>query len=363
MSRMFRVVSLPFLLSIAATGGCTQKQEDTPPPPRAARVMEIDPRPAPLAEAEGTGRIAARNTASVGFLVAGRLTERSVDVGASVKAGDLVARIDPTDFQNKVTAAQAQVAAAQAQLAQASPQEARIKTLLGQGFATRQQYEVALQGLQGAQAQLEGAQANLKLAQDQLKYTQLLAPTEGVITATGADVGQVVSAGQTIVEIAQSGDRDAVFDIAPRQVAYAQIGMKVKVWLQDKPSEQTTGSLSEIAPNADPVTGTYQVKVSLPDAPPDMLLGVIVVGHADVGSAELVRIPSTAMLQTGDAPQVWIVSGPDGTVARRQVEVLRYDTGSVLISKGLGKGDLVVVAGVNSLADGQKVAIQKVATQ
>lgn len=351
------------LSGLAVAGGCTPEDENNEaPPPRAVRVLEIDPQQVPLA-AEATGRIEARNTASVGFLVAGRLVERSVDTGATVKAGDLIARIDPTDFQNKVTAAQAQVSAARANVDQATPQEARLRKLLGEGFTTRAQYEAAQQALQGAQAQLEGARANLKLAEDQLKYTQLLAPTDGVVTATGTDPGQVVSAGQMIVQIAQQGDREAVFAVAPRQVAYAHAGMPVKVWLQDRPDEATTGSVREIAPNADPVTGTYDVKVSLPNAPDAMRLGAIVVGHAEVPGGLMVRIPSAALLQTAAEPQVWVVAVPDDVVKKRTVKVLRYDADSVVLADGLEKGDLLVIAGVNSLADGQKVSLQKVAAR
>lgn len=354
----FLALTIPLIII-----GCTKEEAETPPPPRAVRVIEVEPQQTPLATAQGTGRIQARTTSDVGFLVAGRLTERSVDTGTTVKAGDLMARIDPTDFQNKVTAAQAQVSAAQASVEQATPQEARIKKLLDEGFATRQQYESAQQALQGAQAQLGGAQANLKLAEDQLKYTQLLAPTDGVVTATGPDVGQVVSAGQMIVQIAQHGEREAVFDVAPQQVTYAHTGMSVKVWLQDKPEEATTGTVREIAPNADPITGTYEVKVSLPDAPDDMRLGAIVVGHAEVPGGNMVRIPSTALLQTGTQPQIWLVSLPDNTVKKQSVKVLRYDTDNVVLTQGVEKGDLVVIAGVNSLADGQKVSPQKVAAQ
>lgn len=343
--------------------GCTEESAEIPQPPRAVRVMEIEPQQIPLATAQGTGRIEARTTSDVGFLVAGRLLENRVTTGAAVAVGDLIARIDPTDFQNKATAAEAQVSAAQANVDQASPQEARFKKLLGDGFATRQQYEAAQQGLQGAQAQLSGAQANLKLAEDQLKYTQLLAPTSGIITATGPDVGQVISAGQMIAQIARDGERDAVFAVAPQHVGYAHTGMSVKVWLQDKPNEVTTGTIREIAPNADPVTGTYGVKVSVPDAPDGMRLGAIVIGHAEVPGGIMVRIPSTALLQTATEPQVWVVSTPDNKVKKRPVKVLRYDADSIVLADGLEKGDLLVIAGVNSLSEGQKVSLQKVAAQ
>ncbi|WP_157019526.1 efflux RND transporter periplasmic adaptor subunit [Mesorhizobium xinjiangense] len=351
------------LSGLLVAAGCSEQEEAAPAPPRAVRVMEINPAESPLASVEGTGRIEARTTSDVGFLVTGRLIERRIDTGDVVKTGDLLARIDPTDYQNRLTAAAAQVTSARAGVDQATPQEARMKKLLDDGFTTRQQYESALQALQGAQASLESAEANLKLAQDQLKYTQLVAPTDGVITQTGADVGQVVSAGQMVVQLARHGEREAVFAVAPRHVPYAHTGMPVSVWLQGKPSEMTRGEIREIAPDADPTTGTYNVKVSLPDAPDDMRLGAIVVGRAEVPGGLFVRIPTSALLQTGDTPAVWVASEADGTVARRPVDVLRYETDGVIIKGGIEKGDLVVVAGVNSLAEGQHVSVQKVAVQ
>lgn len=356
--RHARILLLAPLLLLSA---CFEDEKSAPPPPRAARVMEVIPQAAPLAEAEGAGHIEARNTADVGFLVAGRVIALPVDVGTTVKAGDLIARIDPVDFQNRLTAAQAQVATAQAAVDQAAPEEDRIRKLLDQGFATRAQHDEAQQALQTANAQLDGAHANLKIAEDQLKYTQLLAPVAGVVTTKGGQVGQVVAAGQMIVEIAQNGQLDAVFAVTARNVGYAHAGMPVKIWLQDTPSVTATGEVREIAPNADPVTGTYEVKVALADPPAQMRLGAIIMGRAEIPGGRLVRIPATALLQTGAAPQVWVVKQPGDTVTKRPVKVLRYDADGVLLSEGLNQGDLVVVAGVNSLADGQAVSLQKVA--
>lgn len=352
------LLTIGFLSILAA---CEDKAA-TPTPPRTARVVEIDPQDTSLS-AEASGQIQARYTSNVGFLVGGRLISRDVDLGAMVKAGDLLARIDPVDFQNKQVAAQSQVSAATADVTQTSAQEERYRKLLADGYTTQADYDKALRALQNAQASLQGAQANLRLADDQLKYTQLVAPTDGAITQTGADPGQVVMSGQMIVQIAQLNEREAVFSVAPQRVGYAHVGLPIKVWLQDQPSVWVEGTVREIAPNADPVTGTYTVKISLPKAPASMRLGTIVVGRAEVNGGVMTRVPVGALLQTGDRPQVWVVSQPGNKVEKRVVSVVRYDQDAVTISDGLKKGDLVVVAGVNSLADGQAVSPQKVAVQ
>ena len=345
-------------MSVLLLAACTEERHPTPALPRAVRVIEADPR-AIGHSAQASGQIQPRYTSNVGFLVAGRLVSRNVDLGAVVKTGDLLARIDPVDFQNKIVAAQSQVAAAQADLDLATPEEARLRKLLNEGYTTRVRYEQALSALEGAKARMEGAQANLRLADDQMKYATLLAPTDGVVTATGADPGQVVSAGQMIVQIAKLEEREAVFAVSPQDAALAHPGMPVEVWLQDKPEERVSGTIREIAPSADPTTGTYTVKVTLPHPSPDMRLGAIVVGEATVAGGIVTRIPATALLQTGERPEVWVVSQSDSAVRKRPVKVLRYDADSVTVSEGLAKGDLVVIAGVNSLADGQKVALQR----
>ena len=132
---------------------------------------------------------------------------------------------------------------------------------------------------------MQAAEANLRIAQNQLGYTQLLAPNDGVVTATGADPGQVVEAGQMVVEISRDAEREAVFAVAGADVARATPGMPVKVWLQAQPEVAVTGSVREISPVADSTTGTYEVRISLPSAPREMRLGAIVVGRAEAEGA------------------------------------------------------------------------------
>ncbi|MCB1498688.1 MAG: efflux RND transporter periplasmic adaptor subunit [Bauldia sp.] len=348
------------VLTVVALAGC--KPEEPPPaPPRAARVIEAQPAPLMLS-AEGSGTINSRTTTTIGFLVAGRMNAREVDVGSKVAVEEVIATIDPTDFQNQLDAAAGQVDAAQASVTQTSAEEAAKRQLLKEGFTTQAEYNDALRAYQTAQADLASAQANLRLAQDQLRYTTLKSPVAGVVTRTGADPGQVVQAGQMIVEIADDGALDAVFSV-PAQIAnLAKIGGKVSIWLQQNPDVKVIGSVRQISPNADPTTGTYTVKVALENPPAEMRLGSLVRGRAEQLGSDVVSIPPKALVQTGDEPQVWIVSA-DGKVHLTPVTVARYDTDAVMISKGIAQGDLVVIAGVNSLAEGQVVTIEKVTPQ
>lgn len=362
--RRFRRLAVALALlggAAAILSACTEEKPE-PLPPRTVRTLLVEPKPLQLS-GSGSGTIQARYVNNVGFLVSGRLLSRAVDVGAIVKLGDPLARIDPVDYQSKLTAAQSQVSSAQAGLDQAIGEEGRFKQLLANGFTPQARYDQALKDLQTAQANMMGAQANLKLAKDQLGYTDLKAPTAGVVTEVGANVGQVVQAGEMVVQLSSYDDRDGVFAISVLNIARAKVGMKVKVWLQAKPSITVEGAVREIAPNADPITGTYTVKVTLDNPPPEMFIGAVVVGEVSFEGKVVVTLPSSAILQTGDKPSVWLVTSPDNIVKKVPVEIDQYDEQTVSVVGGLQKGDIVVMAGVNSLAEGQKVAVEKAAAQ
>ena len=346
----------PFLCVCVAclyVAGCSKEQTAEPAAPRPARIAVVAPHKLALV-AQGAGRIQSRYVSPVGFEVGGRLVSRDVDIGAIVKKGQKLAELSAVDYRNKVTAAEADLAAAQAARVQTAAQEERYNILLGKGFTTRAIYDDALRSLRSAEASVKSTEANLRIAQNQLGYTQLLAPDDGVVTATGADPGQVVAAGQMILEISRNAERDAVFAVASEHVARAKPGMPVNVWLQGRPEVAVIGSIREISPEADSTTGTYQVKVALPSPLPEMRLGAVVVGRVESEGQEVTSLPATALLQSGDQPQVWVV-GIEGKVQRREVELLEFGADLVVVSRGLSSGEKVVTAGVNSLADGQFV--------
>jgi len=346
-------LSATMLVTLAS---CSKEKTEPPPPPRTVRVLQIHLEGGGL-RGEASGVIDSRYNAQVGFLVAGRMIERKADIGMTVSKGDVLAQLDATDYKNKLAAAQSKISAAQSEVAQAGPQEARLNKLLKQGYTTQLNYDRALRSLNSAKAHLEEAQANLRLAQDQVGYTTLKADTSGAVTAVGADPGQVVNAGQMIVQISQVDAREGVFAVSERAISVIRPGFTIRVVLQSDPAIAVDGSVREISPTADPVTGTYTVKVSLPNAPDAMRLGAVVTGTAEVKGEPVAVIPTGALLQSGSQPAVWVVSAKEKAVHRQPVKVLRFDADTVTLSKGLKEGDLVVTAGVNWLAEGQKVSL------
>ena len=332
---------------------CSEEKTAESEAPRPARIVTVTPKQLGLV-AQGAGRIEARYVSPVGFEVGGRLVSRHVDIGDVVKKGQKLAELSATDYENKVTAAQSDVAAAKAVLAQAAAQEKRKSILLSKGFAPRAMYDDALQSLKSAEATVEATEANLRIAQNQLSFTQLVATDDGVVTATGADPGQVVTAGQMIVELSRNAEYEAVFAVSEDHVSHAKLGMEVQVWLQGRPEVATSGIIREISPEADSSTGTYEVRVSLPSPPAKMRLGAVVIGRVELEGQQVISLPTSALLQSGDKPQVWVI-GNDGKVHRRSVELLEFDTDTFAVSRGISTGEKVVIAGVNSLADGQLV--------
>ena len=344
-------------ISCVCIAGCSEETITSPPAARPARIAVVKVHKLTVV-AQGAGRIQSRHVSPVGFEVGGRLISRDVDLGAVVKKGQKLAELSALDYQNKVTVAEGELGTSKAMLAQAVPHEKRYLILLTDGWTTRAVYEEALKSLQSAQAQVKASEANLRIAQDQLSYTQLLAPDDGVITAAGADPGQVVAPGQMIVEVSRNDELEAVFAVAGAHIARATLGMPVEVSLQDQPQVAVTGSIREISPEANGATGTYQVRVALPSAPPDMRLGAVVVGRVKDDGPQVATLPASALLQSGDKPQVWVVD-KDGSVHRRTVELLEFDTDSVVVSRGLSAGEKVVTAGVQSLAEGQFVTSEE----
>lgn len=335
---------------------CKEQASKPTAAPRLVRATMVTPNALSAAN-DTVGDIEPRRTGNLGFQVGGRLIERLVDTGATVRKGDVLARLDAADQRNRILSAEAQVRAAQASVDQAVPLEARYRQLLSGGVTTPQRYEETKKQLQRSTDELADARAQLAFAQDQLAYTQLTAANDGVVLSTGADPGQVVSAGQMVVQVADPNEREGVFAVSDAVIGLVTVGMPVRVRLKSDPSIFTIGPVREVAPNADPVTRTYAVRVTLLTPPDAMRLGAIVVGRPEVEAQQVIRIPSAALLQTGETPAVWVVEGAGHEVRKRPVKVLRFDTETILIAEGLGKGDIVVTAGVNSLADGQKVRL------
>ena len=304
-----------------------------------------------------TGHIQAQDEVSLAFRVPGRMTERLVNIGDRVEPGQVLAKLDPQDEQNALRSVRANLAAAQAQLSHARYAFERQQELLQKGFTPRAQYDMAQRDLRHAQSQVDDAEAQLKIASDRVSFTVLEADGGGTVTARGAEPGEVVQAGQMIVQLARQGGRDAVFDVPALLLRSAPSDPEVTIRLTDDPAVRAVGRVREVAPQADPVTRTFEVKVSLTDPPAAMRLGSTVTGSIHLDSEAVIAIPASALTRTLQQPAVWIVDPSNLTVSMRTVDLLRYDPGTVVISHGLDIGDIVVTAGVQSLHPGQKVRL------
>ena len=304
-----------------------------------------------------TGQIQAQNQANLAFRIGGRVIERRVSVGDTVSPGEVVARIESMDPQNSLRSAQADLAAGEATLVQARNNEARYRALVASGVISRAQYDDAQQQLAAAESRVASAQAAVRTARDTVAYTELHSDVAGVVTAKGAEAGEVVQAGQMVVQVAQKGGKDAVFNVPAILMRETGRDPTVAIALADDPSITATGHVREVSPQADPVTGTYLVKVGLDNPPDTMRLGATIIGSVTLSPQPVVSIPGTAIIQIGGKPAVWVVDPATHAVAARTVTVMRYDAAAAIIGSGLKDGDRVVTAGTHALRPGQQVKL------
>jgi RND family efflux transporter MFP subunit len=341
---------------LLALGAC-KKIAEPPPVIRPVRSIVVDKRQVGDTIVV-TGHLRARDEVNLAFRIAGRIIQRKMDVGDMVQAGQTVALLDAEVERNARNSAQADLAAAQAALDQSEAFERRQKKLLTDRVISPNEYDIALRQLKTSKAQLDATQARLKSAEEQLSYTELKSDAAGVITQKGAEVGEVVPAGQMVLEVAQQSGRDAVFDMPAQAIRDGlSLGEQVEVWLADNPEIKVAGKLREISPQADPVTRNYQVKVELADPPAGMFLGATVVGRLNLKAESLIEIPSSALTMIEGKPAIWQVDAKDQCVHRREIAVVRYTPDSVIVKDGLTSGERVVTAGVQTLHEGQAVKL------
>ena len=335
--------------------GC-QQETKAPVPVRPVLSMLIEPN-----RAEGTmavGAVEPRYKTDIGFRVLGRLTSRPVYVGDLVSEGQIVGAIDPTALELAVRSARAQLAKAQAQLATAKATEERQRTLITSDATTKQTLDNAEQVRAGAEATVAREQAELTKAIEQLGYAQIKADFGGVVTAVGAEVGQVVSPGQAVVTIARPDIREAVLDIGEDFPAPLEIGLPFTVSLQLAPAVQVEGRIREIAPQADPATRLRRVRIALDDPPDSFRLGATITAKLRVDQGQPLRLPASAVLTKDGSNFVWVVDEPAGTVSLQKVDGVADRTG-IRVTAGLAPGTRVVTAGIHSLKPGQQVRIEQ----
>ena len=275
-------------------------------------------------------------------------------VGDELRAGQLVARIDPR-VQDNALQSESNLASVEAVLTQARLTFSWQERLLKDGWTTQANYDEAHQKLLTVEAQVDSSEAQVRIAREQQSYTNLFADASGTVTSTGAEPGEVVRAGQPIVRLARQGWRDAVFDVPEQLIRTGPHDPVVELSLSNDPSVKATGRIRGVAPQADAVSRTYQVKVGISDPPDAIRLGATVVGRIRLAAPPGVEVPASALTETDGRPAGGVVDGSNQTVSLRAVDVLRYDPASVLISRGLGTGEVVVTGGVQTLRPGRRV--------
>ena len=310
---------------------------------------------------EYAGEVRARVESRLGFRVGGKIIKRQAELGQRVKAGQVLAQLDPQDYKLAADAARAQLQAAATNRDLAAADFKRYKELKEQNFISGAELERRETTLKSAQAQYEQAQSQLAVQGNQASYASLLADVAGVVTAIEAEPGQVVTAGTPVVRIAADGPRDVVFSVPEDKVMAFKPGMPVKVrgWTQDT---QLAAKVREVGASADPLTRTYPVKVSLEarDTTPPLGATVYVIPQGLAGTPEglqVIKLPTSALRQDGKASAVWVVDKATMTVRSQTVQIATADGNDVVIAAGLQPGALVVSAGVHVLSPGQKVSI------
>lgn len=362
------------VLALVALSACGNG-EPVPEPPHPVIVVRAGSATAQGTGAEGqggegtgalvafAGEVRAREETALSFRVGGKLVRRRVDVGDRVRAGDVLAELDPGDLQLQVQTLQAQLEAAEAQLARARADHARVAALAGDQLVSRSALDQQTATLRAAEGQVRAARAPRDLARSQTGYTALRAPRDGVISGRQAEAGQVVAAGQPVFALAADGGREVAFALPEADIRAFGAGQPVVIEPWSAPGLRLPGRIREIAPAADPQARTYAARATLDgDAAQRVDLGQSArVYIPRAGDAGAIRIPLTALHrgQRGE-PVVWVIdavpAGAKPAKARRvAVRTGPFTTDGVAVLSGLKPTDWVVLAGGHLLHEGQAV--------
>ncbi|MBJ6986795.1 MULTISPECIES: efflux RND transporter periplasmic adaptor subunit [unclassified Devosia] len=349
------LLKLAALASIAGLAACDAPANTATKPTPLVEVVTVTHQLRTLSQTL-TGSVEAKAQASAAFLISGRLSTLTVDVGQRVQAGQVLARMSPAEYQADVDAAQAGVTAAQSRLAQTKTALDRQTSLWDQGLTTRSALDGAKTAWETASGTAESAQAQLELAQEALSYTTLKARADGVVIRKLANVDEVVQAGAPVFLIAEDGPRNARINVQEAAISGWDMNQQVSVSPISNPAAITTGRIAEIAPALD-ATGTVPVKV---EVDPSLPLGVPVSVRLQVRQDDHVTLPMQALTLADGQVAVWLVSA-DNTVSLRAVAVERYESGVAILADGLEDNEKVVVSGGQFLSPGLVVDTREVA--
>lgn len=326
--------------------------------PVVARAVHADATPDTLSL---PAQVEARYSTALSFRVGGKIAERRVHLGDTVKAGQVLALLDPTDLRNNAVNARAQLDAAEHQLAYQKQQLARDQAQAQAKLIAPAQLEQTQNAYATALAQRDSALAQMALAEDHLRYTTLVADHDGAIKSEDADTGQNVEQGQAVYHLDWSGDVDIACDAPESALNSLAVGQTAKVTLPALPGKTFEARVREVAPSADPQSRTWRVKLTLAAPNPETRLGMTAQVRFDVArtnnGVSPFELPATALFHDGDKPAVWVVQPGTDKLGLRPVNVTRYGERTVEVTAGLHDGERVVLQGVHTVSAGEHVQV------
>ncbi|MER9054258.1 efflux RND transporter periplasmic adaptor subunit [Mesorhizobium sp. M0184] len=352
------------LIVVAALGlaGCSQEKAEVTEIIRPVKVVEIA-KASDTRQLSYSGSVRARTEMNLGFRINGKITERLVDIGDRVKPGDVLARIDPTDYELSVRSSQASLDAADRQVETVELTRKRAEQLYAKNFAPKSQLEQATLSYNQAVATRDSARSQLAQAQNQVRYTDLKADKNGIVTSVAADVGQVVGSGTPVVTVAIDGEKEVLIAVPETDIAEFKPGKTVKAGFWSDEALTLDGKVREVAGSADPQSRTFAVRVSLPNDPRVLLGMTASIEAAADNRQQLVSIPLAALAQKDSQSIVWTVDRNGGTVHAHPVKVAAFTPDGVSVADGLKPGDVVVAAGTQFMTENLKVKLTGDAAQ
>ena len=333
-----------------------EKALELPQPPRPVLTMVVGAQ-STLSEMALVGEVRPRYESSQGFRVAGKVIERKVDIGAQVKKGQVIARLDAADANLRVAAALADVRAAEASHALAVAEVDRQRQLFAKKFISASALDIREAELKSANARLSQVKAQANVSSNQTNYTNLTADRDGVVTMIRAEPGQVVEAGEVVVQIANIKDVEVLVAVPESRMAEVQLNAIATIKMWANLQQSYTGVVREIAPAADSATRTFNVRVSIKNANEavklGMTAGVKFTAPATSQEADLL-IPTSALTEINAKKVVWVIDA-ENKAQLREVQAGQFREDGVLILRGLQAGEKIAIAGVHTLIKNQKV--------
>jgi len=350
-----------YLLCVVLLTACSQQDAQPKLLPRPVKVFRIQE----TTESVSTtfaGEVRPRWETTLAFRVAGKIIARSVEVGERVKKGQLLAKLDVSDYQLDVQKLKSQLKAAQAERNFAQEDLARYRELLNQRVISPPEFDRHKTAYTTEDERVLALDAQLRQLTNQLSYTDLLATSDGVVTALEVETGQVVIAGQAIFKLARLDEKECEFDVPEHRVGEIKLHQAITVSLWASDTSRFRANIREIASTANPISRTYRVKATLLDGLDNARLGMTATVWLPANLSTSIAVPLSAIFtpqNTPTQPRVWVIDETANVVKSVPIEIGMAQADDKMAVTGLAAGQLIVSAGVQRLTEGQAVRLME----